>query len=171
MSEETKVLSRKRKLALQQIMLGGDPFTVHAKVITTELNTVMASKHAIGATSDHLQNLGTKSRKITVEGFTTVPYYQSGLWIIEVLQKFGKPVPFISSAVSTMVYILNFSYQANAERFESLTFKVDMVEAKPLAGLIGDIVSRSIRGTFKFTGKDNIIQLGGPIANYISGGG
>jgi len=167
----SNVLERGAKLGLQQLMLGGDPFTVHAKIITSELNTVMASKHAIGGKSDHLQHLGLNSKKITVEGFTTVPFYQSGLHIIELLQKFGKPVPFISTAISTMVYIRNFSYQANADRFESLTFRIDMVEAKPIAGKIGDIINRTVRGAFKLSDTDHIIQLGGPIAMFLSGGG
>ena len=156
----------------EQILgIGGNNFNVHAKVIITRLDSHFAKRHAIGAQKDHMQYLGVGSKEISIEGFTTVPYYKSNLWIIELLQRWGKPVPFVSSSISTLAYITNFEYREDASRYNSLIFNIKFVEWRPIGSIIGEVISRTgaveklidgqrpivIGGIL--TGADNVVPL------------
>lgn len=134
-------------LKKQQLMIGGTPFTVFAKIQTVGLRTVMYQRHAIGAQRDHIQSMGVASKTCVVQGYTTVPYYESGLWTIELYQRAGMPIPFVSQAFTSLVYIKSFDYTRDADRGESIIFRIEMVEQSPLASLVGGIVQRFVTGT------------------------
>lgn len=131
----------------QQLMIGGKPFTVFAKMEVVELKTYTSQKHAIGAQRDHIQTMGVGSKECKIEGYTTVPYYESGLWTIEAYQRAGLPIPFISPSFSSLVYIKRFKHTTRAERYNSVIFEIDMIEYKPIAGLIGEILQRVLTPT------------------------
>lgn len=134
-------------LKKQQLMIGGKPFTVFAKMQIISLRSIMYQRHAIGAQRDHIQHLGTGSKTCIVEGYTTVPYYESGLWTIEIYQRSGLPIPFVSSAFTSLVYIKNFEYRRHADRGDSIVFRIEMIERSPISSLIGGIIQRYSEGT------------------------
>lgn len=136
-----------KNLKKQQLMIGGKPFTVFAKIQTVGLRSVIYQKHAIGAQRDHIQHMGVGSKTCIVEGYTSVPYYESGLWTIELYQRAGLPIPFVSQAFTSLVYIRDFQYRRNADRGESIVFRIEMIEKSPIASLIGGIVQRTTVGT------------------------
>jgi len=129
-------------LKKQQLMLGGTPFTVFAKIQTVGLRSVMYQRHAIGAQRDHIQHMGVSSKTCVVQGYTTVPYYESGLWTIEAYQRSGMAIPFVSQAFTSMVYIKSFDYTRDSDRGDSVIFRIEMIEKSPIASLIGGIIQR-----------------------------
>lgn len=158
-------MSLGKDIRQQTLGIGGSNFTVHAKVITTNLPSRITRRHGIGAQKDHIQHMGVGSKEIHVEGFTTVPYYESNLWIIELLQRWGKPIPFVSNSISTLAYIENFEYRESAERFQSLTFTIRLVEAQPFGSIIGEVVQRIGSMIHLLDGKRPII-----IGGVLTGG-
>ena len=144
----------------QELMIGGQNFTVFANLIVTELKTAIYQKHAIGAQRDHLQTMGVNSKRCRIEGFTTVPYRESGLWTIEMYQRAGLPVPFVSNSFTSLVYITQFSFREEAERFKSIRFEIDMIEARPIASLIGGIIHRLAGDNLKTYLEDSTIKIG-----------
>jgi len=151
-------MSFKNKVNQQTIGIGGNNYTVHAKIITTVLRSNYGRRHAIGAQRDHIQLSGVGSKQITVEGFTTQSYNKSNLWIIEMLQRWGKPVPFVSDVITTMAYIISFEYSRSADKYEVLNFRIQLIESRPIAGLLGEI---SMRAFALSSDKNEPIFIGG----------
>jgi hypothetical protein len=161
---------RFKNLLKQELMIGGQNFDVHAKVVVTEIRAAISQKHAIGAQRDHLQTMGVRSKTCRVEGFTTVPFRESGLWTIEMYQRAGLPIPFVSNSFTSLVYIKRFNYREEAERFKAIKFEIDMVEARPIASLIGGIVHRLAGSNLKEYLEDSTIKIGvGAIAGAFMG--